>query len=94
MATNIEQTLIEKVRALPLEKQRELLSILENLTQSSAPARMTIWEEVDEITKDVPPEAWDELPTDGSMNVDHYLYGVPKLTHDHYFEQKDFNVLL
>ncbi|MCP9495512.1 MAG: hypothetical protein MSG64_13785 [Pyrinomonadaceae bacterium MAG19_C2-C3] len=78
MATNIEQTLIEKVRALPPEKQRELLNIVEDLTQPSAPARMTIWDEVDEITKDVPPEAWDELPTDGSVNVDHYLYGAPK----------------
>ncbi len=64
MATNIEQTLIEKVRALPPEKQRELLNILENSAPPSAAERMTIWDEVDEISKDVPPEAWDELPTE------------------------------
>jgi hypothetical protein len=41
-------------------------------------ARMTIWEQIEDIIKAVPPEAWEELPKDRSLNVDHYLYGSPK----------------
>ena len=34
---------------------------------------------LEDATRDVPPEAWDELPKDGAVNHDHYLYGVPKV---------------
>lgn len=34
--------------------------------------------EYDEAIKDVPPEEWEKLPTDGAINHDHYLYGSPK----------------
>ena len=34
---------------------------------------------VEEIRQQVPPEAWEELPVDLSKNVDHYLYGAPKI---------------
>ena len=86
MATNIEQTLIEKVRALPPDKQQKLLHIVEDLEQQTAlettaeldPNRRPVWEIIEEISSQVPPEAWDEVPTDGSINVDHYLYGAPK----------------
>lgn len=84
MATSIEQILIEKVRALPPEKQRELLGIVETLSQRGASAtaadgdRRPIWEVIEEISSQAPPEAWDDVPTDGSINVDHYLYGAPK----------------
>ena len=33
---------------------------------------------VKEMQKDIPPEAWDDLPTDLAMNKKHYLYGHPK----------------
>lgn len=83
MATNIEQTLIEKVRALPPEKQRELLGILETLAKQAPTGEeetdsRPIWEVIEEISRQAPPEAWDNVPTDGSINVDHYLYGAPK----------------
>lgn len=84
MATNIEQALIEKVRALPPEKQRELLGIVETLSQQAASTgeaegdSRPIWEVIEEISRQDPPGAWDNVPTDGSINVDHYLYGAPK----------------
>jgi hypothetical protein len=34
---------------------------------------------VEEIQAQVPPEEWDRLPHDGSINHDHYLYGSPKV---------------
>ncbi len=37
-----------------------------------------IWERIQEITADVPKEAWDALPTDLSAQHDHYIYGTPK----------------
>ena len=33
---------------------------------------------VEELHKDMPPDAWDDLPTDLAMNKKHYLYGHPK----------------
>lgn len=38
-----------------------------------------IWEVVLEISNKIPEEAWAEVPTDASINVDHYLYGVPEV---------------
>jgi hypothetical protein len=78
MSANIENTLVEKVRALPIEKQRVLLDFVEELEKSPAQALPTLWDKVRDIIEAVPTEAWDELPKDGSINVDHYLYGHPK----------------
>jgi hypothetical protein len=39
-------------------------------------------EVVQEIFGDLPDEAWEAVPTDGSANVDHYLYGAPKQVDD------------
>ena len=30
------------------------------------------------MQKDIPPEAWNDLPTDLDKNKKHYLYGHPK----------------
>jgi|RifCSP13_3_1023840.scaffolds.fasta_scaffold20986_2 hypothetical protein len=83
MAADIEQELIEKVRTLPLEKQKKVLSYAEELRQQnggegSRVEDLTIWEMVKDVILEVPAEAWEELPKDGSRNVDHYLYGAPK----------------
>jgi Arc/MetJ-type ribon-helix-helix transcriptional regulator len=37
-----------------------------------------IWEEILELTADVPEEEWDKLPTDLAEQHDHYIYGTPK----------------
>jgi Arc/MetJ-type ribon-helix-helix transcriptional regulator len=37
-----------------------------------------IWEEIQELTADVPDEVWDALPTDLAEQHDHYIYGTPK----------------
>ncbi len=37
-----------------------------------------IVERVLEMQKDIPAEAWDDLPTDLAKNKKHYLYGHPK----------------
>jgi hypothetical protein len=86
MAANIEDSVIEKLRGLPIEKQQEVLEFVENLDrqetretiQAEPKDRMPIWERIREISAEVPDEEWAKLPTDGSINVDHYLYGSPK----------------
>jgi hypothetical protein len=81
MAANLEDQLIDKVRALPPEKQREALRLLENLAtagSSEVADRRPIWEVVDEINAGLPADTWENVPTDGSVNLDHYLYGAPK----------------
>lgn len=41
-------------------------------------AGLSILEMFDEIHRSMPEGALDELPTDGSINLKHYLYGWPK----------------
>jgi len=77
----IEESVLEDFRALTAEQQREVLEFMQRLKQLAQPPpepKKTIWEKIEEISSRVPPEAWAEVPTDGSMNVDHYLYGAPK----------------
>ena len=33
---------------------------------------------IQEACADIPPEEWDDVPTDYSEQLDHYLYGTPK----------------
>ncbi|HXH70686.1 MAG TPA: DUF2281 domain-containing protein [Pyrinomonadaceae bacterium] len=85
MQTEIAQTIFNKVKSLPPESQKEVLDFVDRLQAKSAqngePKESNLeklWREIDEIVARVPEEAWDEVPTDGAENVDHYLYGAPK----------------
>ncbi len=46
--------------------------------QSTAEAHKPIWEVVEELRKNVPPEEFSRLPRDGAEQLDHYIYGSPK----------------
>jgi hypothetical protein len=80
MAANIEESVIEKLRGLPPEKQQEVLEFVENLAVASATNSddRPIWEVIKAISAEVPEEEWVRLPTDGAEQHDHYLYGSPK----------------
>jgi hypothetical protein len=41
-------------------------------------AAKPIWEIAQEIGKSIPAQDWKKVPKDGSINVDHYLYGHRK----------------
>ena len=49
-------------------------------SDASQPANQheTIVEMFDRLSKSVPPEEWDKLPTDLVKNKKHYMYGHPK----------------
>lgn len=80
MAANIEESVIEKLRGLPVEKQQEVLEFVENLAEHPAASTddRPILEVIREISAEVPDEEWAKLPTDGAEQHDHYLYGSPK----------------
>ena len=82
MATNLEDKLIDKVRALPPHKQREALRLLDSLAMDATSEgrdadRRSLWDVVDEINAGLPADTWENVPTDGSINLDHYLYCPP-----------------
>ena len=91
-AQNIQQAVIEKLALLSLEKQKQVLALAEELTQTESNGQ-SLWEMAqaclkdvpppkaskframfEEAARDVPPEAWDEVPADASSNIDRYLY--------------------
>jgi hypothetical protein len=85
VAANLEDQLIDKVRALTPNKQQEALKLLDTLVNApdtklngTSVDRSPIWEVVDEINAALPADPWENAPTDGSINFDHCLYGAPK----------------
>ena len=86
MASNVEELVIAKVKALVPDQQKEVLKFVETLERRGSAARgeslaqsgKTIWDDIELLSRQVPPEEWDRVPTDLSENIDHYLYGSPK----------------
>jgi hypothetical protein len=83
MAANLENTIREKVKALPVEKQERVLSLVEEMLSEINGAQVRVsmrplWEIAEEISSQVPLEEWEKLPADGAEQHDHYLYGSPK----------------
>jgi len=74
MQTDIAKTIIEKVKVLSAEQQEQVLEFVENLK----PQKRTPWQIWQEQLKDIPEEELDKIPTDASINLDHYIYGAPK----------------
>lgn len=83
MSANLEQAILEKLQALPDNKQQEVLALVDEMlkeTHEPSPSKNVrpIWEIIQEISDQAPPGTWDDVPTDGAVNHDHYLYGAPK----------------
>lgn len=83
MTSNLEQAILEKLQALPDSKQQEVLALVNEMLKENHEPRSRenvrpIWEIITEIANQAPPGTWDDVPTDGSVNHDHYLYGAPK----------------
>lgn len=74
MARNVVKTITKKVEVMSNNQQEEVLEFVNNLE----PKPKTLWEMWKVHLKDIPEEEWDDVPTDASINLDHYLYGAPK----------------
>jgi hypothetical protein len=82
-AGTVEQITGQVVVTLQLlapEQQQQVLDFVEFLAQknSARPAAPSSWEKIDDRLSTVPDSAWAHVPTDGSYQHDHYLYGTPK----------------
>jgi hypothetical protein len=87
MAANLENTIQEKVKALPEEKQERVLSLVEELLKENNGEQVRVsarplWEIAEEISSQIPAEEWAKLPRDGAEQHDHYLYGSSKRNDD------------
>lgn len=83
MAANLEQAILEKIQALPDDKQQEVLVLIDEMLRKeqkteAGEAVRPIWEIIAELSAEIPLEEWAKLPTDGAEQHDHYLYGSPK----------------
>ena len=73
----------ERLAVEPSPKQREALRLLDSLAMDSTSERKdvdrkSIWQVVDEINAGLPADTWENVPTDGSINLGHHLYGAPR----------------
>ena len=62
---------------LDLEEGKEVVVSIEVATPQ-ATGDETILEMFERLRNSVPPDTWDDLPTDFVKNKKHYLYGHPK----------------
>lgn len=82
MSANLEQAILEKLQALPDNKQQEVLALVDEMLKEDQKRPREnvrpIWEIITELSAQVPMEEWEKLPSDGAEQHDHYLYGSPK----------------
>lgn len=82
MSVNLEQAILEKIQALPDDKQQEVLALVDEMLEEDQkqPREKVgpIWEIITELSAQAPMEEWEKLPSDGAEQHDHYLYGSPK----------------
>ncbi|MGH9946620.1 MAG: hypothetical protein ACRD6X_05410 [Pyrinomonadaceae bacterium] len=79
MQLDLAEKIYERVKALDTQQQEEVLKLVERKLSKPAKAdSRPIWEVITEISSEIPLEEWETLPSDGSVNHDHYLYGAPK----------------
>jgi hypothetical protein len=80
MSANLERAILEKVQALPDNRQQEVLALVDGMLREEREKlpREPVRPIIEEISSQAPPGTWDSVPTDGSVNHDHYLYGAPK----------------
>ena len=82
MQSEIAETIFEKIKTLSPEQQEKVLKFVDGLQpeskQKNGQSLKDLWRGIDERLKEIPEDAWDEVPTDGATNHDYYLYGSPK----------------
>ena len=65
------------MRPLDLEEGKEVVVSIEDATPQASGTE-SILEMFERLRNSVPPDTWDNMPTDFVKNKKHYLYGHPK----------------
>ncbi len=83
-SATIQPTTLETIQThlhrLAPEQQQQVLDFVDFLAQRTQPqtSEKSLWDVLDEVADSIPIEERDKMPTDGSYQHDHYLYGTPK----------------
>jgi hypothetical protein len=77
---NIPGPVVAMLQQLTPAQQQQVLDFVEFLVQQNLPlpSAQSIWQKIDDRLAAVPDDAWEAVPTDGSYQHDHYLYGTLK----------------
>ena len=75
-----ENGVLTPLEPLELEEGAEVMVSVESATSPAGGAEggASILELFQRLRESVPPDAWDNMPTDFVRNKKHYLYGHPK----------------
>jgi hypothetical protein len=76
-STGLSAEIQARLQLLSPVQQQQVLDFVEFLVQKTQSDR-PIWEEVLELAAQIPEEVWEQVPIDGAVQHDHYLYSVPK----------------
>jgi len=78
MQTDVAETIFDIVKVLPKTKQEKVLDFVSELQAEEETSLQSLFRKIEERGKNIPDEVWEEIPSDGSEQHDHYLYGSPK----------------
>lgn len=78
MQTNVAETIFDIVKVLPETKQRKVLDFVTDLQETEGGGLIDLLKFIEEESRSIPDEAFEEIASDGSANHDHYLYGSKK----------------
>ena len=73
----VEEQIVDKIRTLTDKEREDVLRYVDGVLSKHKP-EPTLGEKIAAIFADVPDEVWDRIPTDGSEQHDHYIYGTRK----------------
>jgi Arc/MetJ-type ribon-helix-helix transcriptional regulator len=70
---------MKKAASMLLQELKQESAMTSSLSNGDAvTSHKPIWEEILELTADIPDEEFAKLPVDGAEQHDHYIYGIPK----------------
>ncbi len=78
MQTDVAETIFDIVKVLPKTKQEKVLDFVSELQAEEETSLQSLFRKIEERGQNISDEVWEEIPPDGSINHDHYLYGAKK----------------
>lgn len=75
---SLDDAMAEAARLLLSQIGQRKQEIREPVSDQVTQTHKPIWEEILELTADIPDEEWAKLPVDAAEQHDHYIYGTPK----------------
>ena len=78
MQADVAETIFDIVKVFPKTKQERVLDFVIDLKDEENSSLENLLQEIEKRGQEIPDEIWEEIPSDGSVNHDHYLYGAKK----------------